>query len=44
MDEFNASAPAFIEISPEEAAKHMGQKRTEDSSAPAPAAPTAPAA
>ncbi|KAK0361456.1 hypothetical protein LTR94_023342 [Friedmanniomyces endolithicus] len=44
MDEFNASAPAFIEISPEEAAKHMGQKRIEDSSAPAPAAPTAPAA
>jgi predicted tellurium resistance membrane protein TerC len=44
MDEFNASAPAFIEISPEEAAKHLGQKRTETSPTPAPAEPTAPAA
>ena len=40
MDEFNASAPAFLEIGPEEAAKHLGQKRTEDSPTPAPAEPT----
>ena len=44
MDEFNASAPAFIEISPKEAAEHLGQRRTEDSPTPAPAEPTAPAA
>ena len=39
-DQFNASAPAFLEIGPEEAAKHLGQKRTEDSPTPAPAEPT----
>ena len=43
MDEFNASAPAFIEISPEEAAKHLGHKRTEPTPTPAPAEPAAPA-
>ena len=39
MEQFNASAPAFIEISPKEAAKHLGQKRAEDSAVTAPAEP-----
>ena len=39
MAQFNASAPAFIEISPKEAAKHLGQKRAEDSAVKAPAEP-----
>ena len=39
MEAFNASAPAFLEIGPEEAAKHLGRKRTEDSSTPTPAEP-----
>ena len=42
-EQFNASAPAFIAISPEEAAKHLGRKRSEDSHAPAGAEPAAPA-
>ena len=41
IEQFNASAPAFLEIGPEEAAKHLGQKRTEASTVPAPAEPTA---
>ena len=40
-EQFNASAPAFIEISPEEAAHHLGQARSEDTHAPAPAEPGA---
>src|SRR5690606_32428710 len=28
MEQFNASAPAFIEIGPEEAAHHMGRQRS----------------
>ncbi|WP_293828742.1 TerC family protein [uncultured Brevundimonas sp.] len=43
LEQFNASAPAFLEIGPEEAAKHLGQKRTADSPVHAPAQPTAPA-
>ena len=43
MEQFNASAPAFVEISPKEAAHHMGGQRSEDSHAPAGAGPTVPA-
>jgi YjbE family integral membrane protein len=43
MAEFNASAPAFLDISPEEAAKHMKGLRGQDSIAPAPPTPTTPA-
>jgi hypothetical protein len=35
MDAFNASAPAFLDISPEEAAKHSKGMRSEDTAAPA---------
>jgi YjbE family integral membrane protein len=42
-EQFNASAPAFIAIGPEEAAKHLGQRRTDNSHAPAGAEPAAPA-
>jgi YjbE family integral membrane protein len=41
MEQFNASAPGFLDISEKEAAKHLGQKRTETSPIPAPAAPGA---
>ncbi|AQR62398.1 tellurium resistance protein TerC [Brevundimonas sp. LM2] len=40
---FNASAPAFLDIGEEEAAKHLKGVRTEDSALPAPPTPTAPA-
>jgi YjbE family integral membrane protein len=40
-EQFNASAPAFLEIGPEEAAHHLGRQRAEDSHAPAAAEPGA---
>lgn len=39
--EFNAAAPAFLEIGPDEAAHHMGRKRTPDSPVAAGAEPGA---
>jgi YjbE family integral membrane protein len=43
MDEFNASAPAFLDISPEEAAKHLkGVRGREESAAPAHGTPAEP--
>jgi YjbE family integral membrane protein len=39
LEEYNASAPAFLEIGPEEAAHHWGQARSGDSRLPAPAEP-----
>ena len=41
MDEFNASAPAFLDIGEEEAAHHMQGVRTEDSETPASGEPAA---
>lgn len=41
MEQFNASAPAFLDIGEKEAAKHLGRKRTETSPTPAPAVPGA---
>ncbi len=41
-EQFNASAPAFLEIGPDEAAHHLGRQRAEDSHAPASAEPGAP--
>ncbi len=41
MEQFNASAPAFLEIGPEEAAHHLGQQQSEEIAAPAPAEPGA---
>ena len=38
-DQFNASAPAFLAISPEEAAKHLHRKGADDASDVAPSAP-----
>ncbi|MBU2417327.1 MAG: TerC family protein, partial [Alphaproteobacteria bacterium] len=43
LEEFNASAPAFLDIGEEEAAKHLKGVRTEDSALPAPPTPTTPA-
>lgn len=40
-EQFNASAPAFLEIGPEEAAHHLGRQGAGDSHAPAPAEPDA---
>lgn len=40
-EQFNASAPAFLEIGPEEAAHHLGRQGTGDSHAPAAAEPGA---
>ena len=40
-EQFNATAPAFLEISPEEAAHHLGRQSAEDSHAAAPAEPGA---
>jgi len=42
LEEFNAAAPGFIEISPEEAAHHWGDQRSADSHTPAKAEPSAP--
>ncbi|MFN3932764.1 MAG: YjbE family putative metal transport protein [Brevundimonas sp.] len=42
LEEFNASAPGFLDIGEEEAAKHLKGVRTEDSALPAPPTPTAP--
>jgi YjbE family integral membrane protein len=42
MDAFNASAPAFLDISEEEAAKHTKGLRTEDSAVPVAPTPAAP--
>ncbi|RZJ97148.1 MAG: TerC family protein, partial [Brevundimonas sp.] len=42
LEEFNAAAPAFIEISPKEAAHHWGDQRSPDSHTPATAEPSAP--
>ena len=39
--QFNATAPAFLEISPEEAAHHLGRQSAEDSHVAAPAEPGA---
>ena len=39
MAEFNAAAPAWLDITPEEEAKHLKGVRTEDSALPAPATP-----
>lgn len=47
MEAFNAAAPAFLDISPEEAAKHTGHGREPEDdpeAVPIPATPTAPAA
>ncbi|NJC41778.1 YjbE family integral membrane protein [Brevundimonas alba] len=44
MEEFNASAPAFLDISPKEAAKHLkGTRGEEKSAAPAHGEPAGPA-
>ena len=43
MEEFNAAAPGFLDISEEEAAKHLKGVRSEDSQLPAPPTPTSPA-
>ena len=43
MEEFNAAAPAFLDIGEEEAAKHLKGLETEDGAPPAPPLPTAPA-
>ncbi|UQV18211.1 YjbE family putative metal transport protein [Brevundimonas albigilva] len=40
-EQFNASAPAFLEIGPEEAAHHLGRQGAGDGHAPAPAEPDA---
>ncbi len=42
LAEFNAAAPAFIDISPEEAAHHMARQRSAESHSPARAEPSAP--
>ena len=42
MEQFNASAPAFLDISDKEAAKHMKGVRSEESVVPGNAVPTAP--
>ena len=42
MDQFNASAPAFLDINEKEAAKHLSQQRKDDSPTPAPAEPAVP--
>ena len=39
MAEFNNAAPAWLDITPEEEAKHLKGVRTEDSALPAPATP-----
>ena len=42
MEEFNAAAPAFLDISEKEAAKHLrGTRGAEESAAPAHGAPAA---
>jgi YjbE family integral membrane protein len=43
MEEFNASAPAFLDIGEAEAAKHLKGMREADSALPAPPTPAAPA-
>ncbi|MDQ7813132.1 YjbE family putative metal transport protein [Brevundimonas sp.] len=43
MEEFNAAAPAFLDIGEEEAAKHLKGLETEDGAPPAPPTPTSPA-
>jgi len=43
MDAFNASAPAFLDITPREAAKHMKGIRSEKSTMPATGLPARPA-
>ena len=43
MEEFNAAAPAFLDIGEEEAAKHLKGVREADSALPAPPTPTSPA-
>ncbi len=43
MEQFNASAPGFLDITDEEFAKHMKGVRSEDSALPAPPTPTSPA-
>ncbi|MDY6924692.1 MAG: YjbE family putative metal transport protein [Pseudomonadota bacterium] len=40
LEEFNAAAPAFLDIGEEEAAKHLKGVRTDDSALPAPPTPT----
>ncbi|RYG17795.1 MAG: TerC family protein, partial [Caulobacteraceae bacterium] len=42
LEQFNAAAPAFIEISPKEAAHHWGDQRSAESHTPAKAEPAAP--
>ena len=44
MAEFNNAAPAWLDITPEEEAKHLKGIRSEDSPLPAPATPQPPAA
>ena len=39
LEQFNASAPGFLEIGEEEAAHHLGRQRSETSEVPAPAVP-----
>ena len=39
LEQFNASAPGFLEIGEEEAAHHWGQQRSETSEVPGPAEP-----
>ena len=39
MEQFNASAPAFLEITPEDEAKYLKGMRSEDSALPAPPTP-----
>ena len=39
LEQFNASAPAFLEIGEEEAAHHLGRQRSETSEVPGPAEP-----
>ena len=43
VETFNASAPAFLDIGPDEVEKHLKGVRTEDSALPAPPTPTSPA-
>ena len=42
LDAYNASAPGFLDIGPEEAAKHRKGMRSEDSALPAPPTPGGP--
>jgi YjbE family integral membrane protein len=43
MEEFNAAAPAFLDIGEKEAAKHLKGLETEDDATPAPPTPASPA-